>query len=995
VRHRTRAAAAATTVLATVAAAVASHPDPAAAAEPATRAPMVLAVDVATPLKPVDHAASGALYGLADAGWPADEWIAPIRPKMFTQPPPGATHQPNGEPAPVGDTLKGAPVAKRHGATVTVRLPDIFPSFPYQWQGDDYWYGQVERMVRATVASGADNIYGYEIWNEPQWTWNPAWGNFDEMWARTYRLIRSIDPATPIIGPSQDRDYEAGMRQFLTAAKASATVPDIVSWHELGTDRGVDVEGRVASYRALERELGISPRPISINEYGSPRDAGVPGWLTRFVARLERAKVDTANLAFWHKPGRLADLLVPVGGGSGPAVQAQPTGNYWLFTWYGEMTGQMVSTTPPARAGRFIDVGDPVPAPSTRDAGQAGFGNAIRLNGPSPNRYVSLPTGVLRDVTDFTVAAWVNLNTVSTWSRVFDFGTGTQVNMFLTPRSGDGAVRFSITNNGGGAEQQINGTAPLPTGWTHVAVTKSGSTGTLYVNGQPVGTNPNLTLSPADLAGGGTTNNWIGRSQFPDPLLDGTVDDFRLYPRALPADELRSLQTGAAAGTGTVAWYRFDEPGGATAADSSGNARHATVTTRVDGIERLPALDGFASADPATRTARVVFGGGDGDIQLKIGGLATLPGFGGRAHVHIERTEWTGTDGVSAGPVPLFDGDYPVHDGAISVPVAGIEDTSAYLAVVTPTGSSGGAGQDAASSLDLRAAGPAGAGAAAPASPAGPARYEAEAATPRGRWTVADGPLASDNEYVSGRELRGVAFTVQAPAAGAYDLDIRYTNPAGAVADGVLAVNGTRRAVAYRPTAAVAPLRTNRVQAVLDQGRNRVELWLPAGPPAGAVGLDYLDVTPYRARFEAETGQWSGATLVNIDMAESNFFAPYVSNDAYVGDLAQPDSSLRLPVTVPAAGSYRLTIGYSTAGTEQERRAQVRAGQLLRVDDGPWQQVWYDPTQFRELIRQTSVLVQLPAGTSTLTLAKGDPAQPGQPQPGTVDLDYVDVSLPT
>lgn len=968
-RHRARAAAAATTVLATAAAALAGHPDPAAAAEPAARAPMVLAVDVAAPLKPVDRAASGSLYGLADEGWPADTWIAPLGPRMFTQPPPGATHQPNGEPAPVGDTLRVVPVARRHGATVTVRLPDIFPSFPYQWQGDDYWYAQVDRMIRATVASGADNIYGYEIWNEPQWTWNPAWGDFDVMWARTFRLIRSIDPTTPIIGPSHDRDYEAGMRQFLAAAKASGTVPDIISWHELGTDRGIDVEGRVASYRALERELGISPRPISINEYGSPRDSGVPGWLTRFVARLERAKVDSADLAFWHKPGRLGDLLVPVGGGSGPAVQAQPNGAYWLYRWYGEMTGQMVQTTPPSRAGRFIEVGDPVPAPSTREASQPGFGNAIRLNGPSPNRYVSLPPGVLRGITDFTVAAWVNLNTVGTWSRVFDFGTGTQVNMFLTPRSGDGNLRFSITNNGGGAEQRIDGTAPLPTGWTHVAVTRSGNTGTLYVNGKAVGTNPNLTLGPTDLAGGDTPNNWIGRSQYPDPLLDGAVDDFRLYGRALPADELLSLLTAPGADAGTVAAYRFDESGGTTAADSSGNARHATVTTRIDGIERLPQLDGFASADRASRTVRVVFGGGDGDIQLRIGGLAALPGFGTRAHVRVERTEWTGTDGVSAGPVPLFDGDYPVRDGAISVPVAGIEDTSAYLAVVTPAGT----------------------GPAATAHPVGPARYEAEAAIPRGRWTVPEAPLASGNQYVSGPQLSGVAFTVRAPAAGAYDLDVRYTNPTGTVAGGLLAVNGAPQVLAYRPTAAVAPFGTNRVQATLHEGWNRVELTLPTG----TVGLDYLDVTPYRARFEAETGQWSGGSLVSIDMAESNFFAPYVSNDAYVGGLVQPGSSLRLPVSVPAAGTYRLTIGYSTEGTEQERRAQVRAGQLLRVDDGPWQQVWYDPTQFRELIRQTTVLVRLPAGASTLTLAKGDPAQPGQPQPGTVDLDFVDVSLAT
>jgi hypothetical protein len=54
--------------------------------------------------------------------------------------------------------------------------------------------------------------------------------------------------------------------------------------------------------------------------------------------------------------------------------------------------------------------------------------------------------------------------------------------------------------------------------------------------------------------------------------------------------------------------------------------------------------------------------------------------------------------------------------------------------------------------------------------------------------------------------------------------------------------------------------------------------------------------------------------------------------------------------------------------------------------DGPWQPVVYAPTQFREMIRQTTVVVELPAGTSTLTLAKQD-------QPGTLDLDYVDVEL--
>ena len=85
--------------------------------------------------------------------------------------------------------------------------------------------------------------------------------------------------------------------------------------------------------------------------------------------------------------------------------------------------------------------------------------------------------------------------------------------MFLTPKAGGtNKIRFAIKLNGS-SEQIINGTAALPTGgWHHAAVTLNGSTGTLYVDGQQVGSNTAMTIKPSDL--GVTTQNWIGRSQF-------------------------------------------------------------------------------------------------------------------------------------------------------------------------------------------------------------------------------------------------------------------------------------------------------------------------------------------------------------------------------------------------------------------------------------------------------------------------------------------------
>jgi hypothetical protein len=226
------------------------------------------------------------------------------------------------------------------------------------------------------------------------------------------------------------------------------------------------------------------------------------------------------------------------------------------------------------------------PAVGTRVASQGGFGNAIKLNGGETNRHVNMPVGILNGLTDFTIAAWVNPAAVQNWSRVFDFGTGTTVNMFLTPRAGVAGtpIRFAITTTGGGGEQQINGPGPLPTNtWSHVAVTKSGTTGTLWVNGVPVGTNTSLTLSPSSM--GNTNNNWLGRSQYGDPLLDGSVDDFHVFDAALTQAQIQSLMTtpGGGTGGGNVVSYRFDEDGGNVVVDASGNGRDATVETPLVG----------------------------------------------------------------------------------------------------------------------------------------------------------------------------------------------------------------------------------------------------------------------------------------------------------------------------------------------------------------------------------------------------------------------------
>jgi DUF1680 family protein len=277
----------------------------------------------------------------------------------------------------------------------------------------------------------------------------------------------------------------------------------------------------------------------------------------------------------------------------------------------------------------------PTPRVPGRDAG-----GALRLTG-SPighAEHVRLPDGITGGLQDFTVATWMYLReydpakltrtnrnqtpaTLNNGAAVFDFGTpnpeyaaAVLARMYLVVRVSDDhpVPRFAITVGGEEGEQRLDGAEPLPADvWAHVAVTRAAGTGTLYVNGRPVATNPDMTLAPADLK---ATYHWLGRRQFPQrstSYLNADLDDFQIWSRALSAEELRGLVDapgGAAGGEGAevvprgdVASYGFDEEGGPVAVDSSGQGRDGRVLAPTDG-GRHP---GFLSAYPETQFIRL------------------------------------------------------------------------------------------------------------------------------------------------------------------------------------------------------------------------------------------------------------------------------------------------------------------------------------------------------------------------------------------------------
>ncbi len=280
--------------------------------------------------------------------------------------------------------------------------------------------------------------------------------------------------------------------------------------------------------------------------------------------------------------------------------------------------------------------------PTPRAAGR--FGGALTLSG-SPiglAEHVSMPGGVVGGLRDFTIAFWINPSMydparlsdaragldqgpLTNGTCVFDFGSPNpqfaepaQSRMYFTVRAANNkpVPRFAITTTGTAGEQGLDALEPLQLGeWTHVAITRAGSTATLYVNGRPVATNANMTLMPADL--GATSGNWLGRQQFPQrnvSYLNAQLDEFQIFDRGLTAAEVQSLQSSAAGTTsgGNVLWYRFDETDGPRAVDSSPRGNHGTVIAPTDG-RRHP---GFLSAYPETQFIRLeefaTYGGNQG-----------------------------------------------------------------------------------------------------------------------------------------------------------------------------------------------------------------------------------------------------------------------------------------------------------------------------------------------------------------------------------------------
>lgn len=180
----------------------------------------------------------------------------------------------------------------------------------------------------------------------------------------------------------------------------------------------------------------------------------------------------------------------------------------------------------------------------TYTSGQVG--QAIDLDGSDD--YLELPSDVANS-DDITLATWVFWDGGSAWQRIFDFGVDTNSYMFLTPSDSAGMMAFAITTGSNSEEESLVTSAPPTNQWVHVAITLRGNTAKLYIDGE-LRVAGHIFANPSDLFTSGTPQrNFIGNSQWPDPLFSGAIDDFRLYDYALEEAEVANLYAAGSTAT--------------------------------------------------------------------------------------------------------------------------------------------------------------------------------------------------------------------------------------------------------------------------------------------------------------------------------------------------------------------------------------------------------------------------------------------------------------
>lgn len=175
------------------------------------------------------------------------------------------------------------------------------------------------------------------------------------------------------------------------------------------------------------------------------------------------------------------------------------------------------------------------------------FGSAVEFLGTN-NSHVEVPESVLLDglifdVADsWTVSLWLKIPAIPTvWTTILakSRDVGNHYGLWMAPNGGAESWTYGGWPNFGGPVTDVDV-------WTHVVVVQDGAAVTLtgYVNGVLDLAFPNA----RPITGAGDL--WIGGGKTVNEWLVGSVDDVRIYNRALSSEDVAALHLYVPSGVG-------------------------------------------------------------------------------------------------------------------------------------------------------------------------------------------------------------------------------------------------------------------------------------------------------------------------------------------------------------------------------------------------------------------------------------------------------------
>jgi hypothetical protein len=257
----------------------------------------------------------------------------------------------------------------------------------------------------------------------------------------------------------------------------------------------------------------------------------------------------------------------------------------------------------------------------------------VSLDGASG--FVYLPDDIISNYTSVAVEIWTTPTSNPVWARLFDFGTnqGGKGTGGAGGTGGNGLTWFYICLNDGvsgsyrfdiNPGQAMTGPQPAA-GQNHMLVCTIDAvaqTASLYDNGQIVAYATGFTATPQ--AVGHTFNDYIGRSQFPDPYYNGSIDEFRIYNNAVnPVQVEADFEAGpnsTGGSSGALSSIQYNNPTNIVAGGKFTPiilGTYASLTNKVN-ISTMPGIT--YSSD----NTNVVSYGTDGSFHAVAAGSTTI-----------------------------------------------------------------------------------------------------------------------------------------------------------------------------------------------------------------------------------------------------------------------------------------------------------------------------------------------------------------------------------